>query len=533
MTATTVPRLLAEQVATRGDADWVVCDDERLTYAGAERRSAVVARGLLAAGVGRASRVGLLFPTGLPFVIAWLAVSRIGATSVPISTFSTATELHDLLAGADVEALVGVTDYRGHDYVATIETAIDGLDLAAGTAHVTPSVPFFRHVWLTGRDDAVHASSTLDALVESGAGLPEGLLPAIEADVEPSDRLVIVHTSGSTSAPKAVIHQHGSLTGHLANLNPIRGLHAGTRLFSNSPLFWVGGLAYNVVGTLVAGATLLCSAGEDPGETLDFIERERPELTNGFVASIASLVAHPSFPDRDFSSIRSGNLHPLLPDGLRPEDPELRHNMLGTTETGSVCLMSPDETDQPESRRGSFGKPVPGLDARVVDPETLTDVPVGTVGELWFRGPALMDGYYGRERFETFTPDGWYRTGDLFVVDDDGFFYFKGRGNDMIKTGGANVSPREVEAAIREVTGGLAVLVVGVPDAERGQLVGAVILAEPDAPVDLEWLRVELRARLSAYKVPRVFVQLPAADLPMMSSGKPDMPRVVELFRGE
>ena len=121
------------------------------------------------------------------------------------------------------------------------------------------------------------------------------------------------------------------------------------RLFSNSPIFWVGGLAYNIVGALVAGATLLCSASLDPAETLDFIERERPELTNGFVASIAALVAHPSFPARDFSSIRGGNLYPLLPDAIRPADPELRHNMLGMTETGSVCLMDPDETDQPEA----------------------------------------------------------------------------------------------------------------------------------------------------------------------------------------
>src|SRR6059058_5416482 len=138
--------------------------------------------------------------------------------------------------------------------------------------------------------------------------------------------MIIVHTSGSTSAPKGVIHQHGSLLAHLDTLNGIRGLHARTRLFSNSPMFWIGGLAYNIVGVLVAGATLLCSAADDPVATLEFIERERPELTNGYAASIAELVAHPSFPTRDFSSIRSGNLHPLLPAAIRPTDLELRHN---------------------------------------------------------------------------------------------------------------------------------------------------------------------------------------------------------------
>jgi acyl-CoA synthetase (AMP-forming)/AMP-acid ligase II len=327
-----------------------------------------------------------------------------------------------------------------------------------------------------------------------------------------------------------VIHQHGSLLGHLATLNGLRGLDAGVRLFSNSPMFWVGGLAYNIVGVLVAGATLLCSAALDPADTLDFIERERPELTNGFVASIAGMVAHPTFAGRDFSSIRGGNLHPLLPDGLRPADPELRHNMLGTTETGSVALMSPDESDQPERHRGSFGRPVPGLTARVVDPETLVDVPTGSVGELWFRGPALMEGYYGRERFEVFTADQWYRTGDLFRVDDDGFFYFLGRRGDMIKTGGANVSPREVEAALREATGGLGALVLGIPDTERGQVVAAVVLAEPEQRPDLEQLRADIRARLSAYKVPRRVLVLAPDELPLLSSGKPDARAIVELF---
>jgi acyl-CoA synthetase (AMP-forming)/AMP-acid ligase II len=514
----TVSRVLREQVATRPDADFVVCDDDRLTYADAERRSRVLARGLLAAGAGRGSRVALLFPTGVDFVLAWLAAVRIGAIAVPISTFSTARELRDLLARADVDVLVGVDEYRGNDYRAALAEAVgplgaDGRPTAA--AHL-------RHAWLDG----------LASLGARADEIPDAVLDALEDDVTPDDRMVVVHTSGSTSAPKGVIHQHGALLGHLDTLNGIRGLEAGTRLFSNSPMFWIGGLAYNIVGVLVAGATLLCSAATDPADTLDFIERERPELTNGYAASIAALVAHPSFASRDFSSIRSGNLHPLLPEAIRPTDLELRHNMLGTTETGSVCLMSGDETDQPEHRRGSFGQPVPGLTPRVVDPETLEDVPIGVVGELWFRGPSLMEGYYGRERFEVFTPDQWYRTGDLFHVDAEGFYYFHGRRGSMIKTAGANVSPLEVEAALADATGGLAVMVLGVPDPERDQVVAAVILAEPETAPDLDALRAELRTRLSAYKVPRRFLVLAPGDLPMLSSGKPDLAAIEELFRG-
>ena len=514
--STTVSQVLRAHVAERPDAEFVVCDDDRLTYAAAERRSRVLARGLLALGAGRGSRIGLLFPTGVDFVLAWLATARIGAIAVPISTFSTSRELRDLFTRADVDLLLGVDAYKGNDYVAALDAAVGPL----GDDGRPTAAPHLRAAWLDG----------LVTLETRAAEVPDALLDAIEDDVTPDDRMVIVHTSGSTSAPKGVIHQHGQLLGHLDALNQIRGLHAGTRLFSNSPMFWIGGLAYNIVGVLVAGATLLCSAATDPVEALDFIERERPELTNGYAASIAALVAHPSFAGRDFSSIRSGNLHPLLPAAIRPTDVELRHNMLGTTETGSVCLMSGDETDQPEHRRGSFGLPVPGLTPRVVDPETLADAPVGTIGELWFRGPSLMEGYYGRERFEIFTPDGWYRTGDLFHVDEDGFFYFHGRRGSMIKTAGANVSPLEVEAALSDATGGLVVMVLGVPDPERDQVVAAVILAEPDTAPDLDALRTELRTRLSAYKVPRRFLVLAPADLPMLSSGKPDLHAIEELF---
>jgi acyl-CoA synthetase (AMP-forming)/AMP-acid ligase II len=136
-----------------------------------------------------------------------------------------------------------------------------------------------------------------------------------------------------------------------------------------------------------------------------------------------------------------------------------------------------------------------------------------------------MEGYYGRERHEVFTPDEWFRTGDVFAVDVDGFFYFRGRRGDMIKTAGANVSPREVEGVLRELTGCVLAIVLGLPDAERGEIVAAVVV---DATTSLD--DAALRERLSAYKVPRRVLRLRMAEVPMLSSGKPDMPRVVKCF---
>jgi acyl-CoA synthetase (AMP-forming)/AMP-acid ligase II len=267
----------------------------------------------------------------------------------------------------------------------------------------------------------------------------------------------------------------------------------------------------------VAGARLVCSNAPRAADVLDVLERERPTMVNGFAQSVAHLPRDASFARRDLSSIRRGNLYPLLPVAVRPADPELRHAMLGMTETGSVCLLSDDESDQPEHRRGSFGRPAPGFEVRVVD------------SELQLRGPLLMEGYCGRERHEVFDADGWYHTGDVVAVDDDGFFYFQGRRGDMIKTSGANVSPREVEAVIHDLTG-LVAHVIGVADEARGQVVAAAVRVPADRALDVDALRDQIAVRLSTYKVPRRFLLLRDEAVPVLPSGKLDRIALEALF---
>jgi acyl-CoA synthetase (AMP-forming)/AMP-acid ligase II len=264
------------------------------------------------------------------------------------------------------------------------------------------------------------------------------------------------------------------------------------------------------------------------------LEAEKPTITNGFASGIAPLADHASFGRRDLSSMRRGNLYPIMAPGARPADPELRHNMLGMTEAGSIVLISGDESDQPEQRRGSFGKPAPGFETMIVDPDTGVPLGVGEAGELCIRGPYVMQGYHKHSREECFDADGWFHTGDLVRRDADGFFYFAGRLGAMIKTAGANVSPAEVEKAIAKVSGGTAAYVVGLPDAGRGQQVAAVI-AQPDATATFDevteaTLREGLRAELSSYKIPKRIIAVPRAEIPMLSSGKVDVRQLRKLF---
>ncbi|MET0896679.1 MAG: class I adenylate-forming enzyme family protein [Mycobacterium sp.] len=513
----TLPALLRHQ-RHRGAHPLLVCDDQRISYADADRRSARLAKGLLALGVGKGTHVGVLQPNGTEFVEAMLAAARIGAVVVPFSTFLTAGELHQQLAGSDVVLMLAARSFRSHDYVRRFTEALGIDDSAFAEPLFTTEAPSLRHVVFdTGR------------LCAHGETVDEALLTAVEDDVHGADTLAIIYTSGSTGIPKGAVHTHAAMIGHQGNLNTIRGLTADDRLFSNSPFFWVGGFAFGLLATLAAGATLICSNATDAGDTLDLIEMEKPTVTNGFAAPITHLTRHPSFAERDLSALRRGNLYPIMAPAARPADPGLRHNMLGMTEAGSVVLISGDDSDQPESRRGSYGRPAPGFETKILD-----------TGELCIRGPFVMQGYYGRSRAECFDPDGWFHTGDLVRTDSDGFFYFHGRAGSMIKTAGANVTPTEVESALSKVlansvTGEPGVHVLGLPDAERGQIVAAVIALDDITDFDITdfdeaAVRRRLRSEISAYKVPQRFAVCRRADIPLLSSGKVDIAGLTKFF---
>ena len=255
----TVAEVLRRQARDRGEHPFLVCDVERLSYAEADHRSAELACGLIALGAGKGTHVGLLYPNGEAFVVGMLAAARIGAVVIPFSTFATAPEMATQLVDSDTEILLAAASFRSHDYRKRL-------------ADIKDAAPLLRHVLIDS---------------EPGDMVDATLLEAMEHDVDESDPLAIVYTSGSTSAPKGVVHTHASLLGHQKILNEIRGLTAKDKLFCNSPFFWIGGIAFAVLATLLTGSTLVCSNATDAAETLDLLEAERPTVTNGFVAGIA------------------------------------------------------------------------------------------------------------------------------------------------------------------------------------------------------------------------------------------------------
>jgi acyl-CoA synthetase (AMP-forming)/AMP-acid ligase II len=254
------------------------------------------------------------------------------------------------------------------------------------------------------------------------------------------------------------------------------------------------------------------------------LESERVTLFRGWPDQAEALARHRG--ESDLSSLRPGSLEALLAPELRSE-PGARANLFGMTESFGPYCGYPADTDMPRSAWGSCGKPFDGTDVRIVDVDTGVPVPAGTVGMIHLRGPHMLSGICRRSREETFTADGFYPTGDLGRLDDDGFLFYHGRSDDMFKVSGATVYPSEVEKALRTIDGVEAAFVTNLPDAGRDR-VGAVVAG---VALSVEQLREQARALLSPFKVPTVWLLVSSPDaVPRGPTGKVDKRRLRELL---
>ena len=540
--AATVPALLRAGRQRHGAHDCVVTPEDRLTYADLDQLSRRLAVRLVRAGVVKGSHVGVLFPNGWPWVVAWAAAARLGAVVVPVNTFYRTPELGKFLRHADVHFLLGVGAFLHHDYLERLETLAPELrsqDPAARGRLFLPGFPQLQRVLLWEESTVAWAEGGYgEGLAAAGdGGSPSdggedadaaAVAEAMEDDVVPGDPMLITYTSGSTGEPKGVVHSHGALVRHSRNLAAMSGIDATARLWTPMPLCWVGGFAFTLLRALSVGAAFLTQEVLDGGVALRLMERERVTHVAAWPAVSKTLREHPDFPTTDLSSIAGGSFPDALPPGRRPVDPGRAVGSLGMSETcGPHTFWRPGEdlTGAPEEYRGTFGHEVPGTEHRIIDPDTGADQPPGVEGEVLVRGYSLMLGLYRKERSEVFDADGWYHTGDRGYF-RDGWFFFTGRQSDLIKTAGSNVAPIEVESCLVGMPEVKLAFVLGVPDPDRGEDVVALVVPDPALDLSADELaeRVRSRARehLSSYKVPRQVFVLSDADVPWMTSQKAD-----------
>jgi acyl-CoA synthetase (AMP-forming)/AMP-acid ligase II len=512
----TVPGLLRRRVETDPHARFVVTEDAALTYLELDHASADVAARLVGAGVSKGTRVALLMANGIDWAVIAIATMRIGAVLVPLSTLLRPPELEAQLRAAGVEVLVCVRSVRGRDYLADLASISPALVPAPSALRVT-ALPRLRSIVL--RDDGVWDNEPASARAADRSSTA-GLVAAFGEGVRPADDMVIMFSSGSRGAPKAIVHTHGGALGATQSSLDARRIGTGERLYIPMPFFWMGGFGGGLMTAFVAGATLVTEAQPSPETTLRLLERERVTLFRGWPDQAAALASHPAFGDADLTSLKAGSLEQILPVELRGR-PGGRPILFGMTETfGPYCADRLDQ-DLPPEKEGSLGRTFAGIEVQIVEPETGVPAAPGVVGEILLRGPNVMRGICGRTRSETFTADAFYRTGDLGRLDEDGYLAFVGRRDDMFKVSGANVFPSEVEAALEAIpyVRRAFVVDVGLGEARR---VGAAVVLRPDDEHSAADLEADARRVLSSFKVPARWAVVGPDDVPRSATGKVD-----------
>lgn len=523
----TLPEVVKWAARTHGEREFLVMGDRRVRFVDAERESAALAKGLLALGIGKGTRLGLLMENSPEWPICFFAAARTGALTIALSTFYQAPEISWGLRHNDVDTLIIPPHYLKADYIERLERAIPGLAEQTSPELYIPGHPYLRRIIIWGECDrpwALKGPSDVIAAAQARPQIDDAFLEQVEENIAPADDLLIICTSGSTAEPKAVIHTHGVAVRMCHEFVDYLDMQPDDRSYSGQPLFWIGGINVNLMAAVFNGATMCFSTSPEPGDVIDMIERERVTRLSMWAAQVHGLREHAN--GRDLSSVRNGYFEPVDPFGREIPPDRRMASMMGMTESFGMHSIDRMYHPTPVGKGGHWGRQLRGIERRIVDPQTREELPSGTEGEVFIRGFSLMRGYYKKEREEVFTRDGWFATGDLAIMDDEGFIFFTGRLGELIKTSGANVAPREVELALQRYPEVREGIVFGLPDPVKGEKVTAVVIPQSGQTIDPAALKARLRQDISPYKVPVHIIEMAFDDVPRTGSQKPQKPQL-------
>jgi fatty-acyl-CoA synthase len=493
---------------------------ERWSYRDLWDRSIEVSRALVACGLGKGERVGILMTNRAEFLSAVFGSALAGGTAVPLSTFSTPHELDYLVARSACSVLMLERQVLKKDF----SEILCDLEPAIGTASpdglASLRFPFLRRLAMVDSDVPMGAIESWRTFLARGAKVAEGQVEARAATVYPSDPGVLFFSSGSTNRPKGILSAHRSVAIQLWRMRRQQGLGDGARTWTANGFFWSGNFAMMIGGTLSAGGTLVLQRTFQPEEALALMESQRVSFLFAWPHQWAQLQAAANWDEVDLSALKYIDVdspiarHPTV----KTTWIEPRH-AYGNTETFTLSTGYPANTAR-ETGGNSHGPPLPGNSLKIVDPLTGIVVPVGVQGEIAVKGPTLMLGYIGVPLDETLDDEGYFRTGDGGYVDEAGRLFWEGRLNDIIKTGGANVSPVEIDSVIKDCPGVKVAQTVGVPHETLGELVVTCIVPHEGATLDEATVRNFAREKLASYKVPRRVLFFRESDLQLTGSAK-------------
>ncbi|MCZ6628866.1 MAG: AMP-binding protein [SAR324 cluster bacterium] len=480
------------------------------------------ARALLALGIQPGEKVCLWLNNRPEFIHLMFAVIKIGAVLIPVNTRLRTRDVDYVLKQSNSSTLIAEQHSGPVNYLAMLHELLPGLPDADPAALAFPQYPDLQRVLLLGdapQPGAWHWPEALRRGEQAGAGE----LARRTGAVSPDDTAYIMYTSGTTGFPKGVMHDHAVIRNVTDRINRM-AITPQDVILMYLPLFHVFGFGEGPLVSMLSGARQVLTPTFDAEQCLELIERERVTIMHGFDLHFRDMMLAQQRNARRLSSLRTG----LLPAGMhnataiaRKTQRELMPTLscFGMSECGVGAGLSHLDSSE-EQRCESSGYPAPGYQFRVIDPETGLDQPTGVHGEILVRGYMLMQGYYQKpkETAEAIDSEGWLHSGDMGLLRPDGCLRFMGRYKDMLKVGGENVDPMEVESHLLEHAGVHDVAVVGYPDERLGEVAVAFVMPAAGGSPDPQQLIDHCRGRIAGFKVPRhvLFVE----EFPMTGSGK-------------
>ena len=538
----TVGDMLATQAARVGDREAIVATDRRISYAQLYRDARRLARGLLACGVRKDDKVALWMP-GRP---EWLAVQHgcalIGAVVVALNTRYKTHELRYILRQSDATTLV-CADHAGPvDYLETLAEVLPDLAASVPGELDVAEFPALRRVIVHADDPYPGCLAWRD--IEELGDAPEtaGGLDTARAAVAPDDPFTILYTSGTTSFPKGAVISHRNCLPHGWWCGAVMRLTEADRVLHALPLSGTWGGLCIPLATFTHGATLVLMETFEAAVALRLMEDERITVWNGVDTMAVPMLEHPDLARRDRSRLRTGGfaatgggVQGLFEAVVERLGMRLAFQPYGMTEVNAMALVH-DLDEPPESLAVAGVWPADGLEARVVDPETGRDQPIDGEGELWLRGRLVTAGYYRKpeETARAFSPDGWFKTGDLAVRRADGRVVFRGRLREVLRISHFMVAPGEIEAYLQTHPKVLQAFVIGVPDPRTNEAAVAYVIPRPGcADLTEEEVIAHCRGRIASFKVPRhVRVVADVPRTPGPHGDKVQKARLREMFLG-
>lgn len=538
----TVGGMLAALAARAGDREAIVATDRRVTYRDFHREARRIARGLLALGVKKNDKVALWLPNRPEWLFAQYGCALIGAVVVALNPRYKAHELRYILRQSDATTLL-CADHAGPvDYLEVLAEVLPGLASSVPGELGSEDFPMLRRV-IVDAADPYPGCLRLRDVAEDGDGADWAVaLRAATEQVTSEDPFTILYTSGTTSFPKGAVMSHWNCLPHGWWCGEVLRLTESDRVLHALPLSGTWGGLCIPLAAFSHGATIILMETFEPAVALRLMEAERVTVWNGVDSMAIPMLQHPDLDTRDRSSLRTGGFAAtgggeagLFEAVAERLGVRLLFQPYGMTEVNAMALVH--DLDEPFEERAVAGVwPADGLEARVVDPETGRDQPVGREGELWLRGRPVTSGYYEKpeETAKAFAAGGWFKTGDLAVRDAAGRVIFIGRLREVLRISHFMVAPGEIEAYLQTHPKVLQAFVIGVPDPRTNEAAVAYVIPRPGATVTEEEVIAYCRGRIASFKVPRhVRVVEDVPRTPGAHGDKVQKARLRALFLGE